>query len=224
MVRTLTSFERRVCEGAGCAGIRTHLVTQFHPSGVCYACHARANPAGNHVPSARKDWLRGPGAGVRKLIAADHAEMENEVRKEEVGQAMKKCPKCKHDRPDEDFLKNKADGSKVIAKQCAACRQKAMEQYMKTRAPGVKARKPMKKAATGPRTIEEAALALVAPPASSLRNPLILANGTRLFTIAMLGPRPQDHEFVRALCAGILQDSLHEAGVKDLVELSAEEA
>lgn len=48
----------------------------------------------------------------------------------------------------------------------------------------------------------------------------LLAHGSRLLSIALLGPREQDRDFVRALCAGLLEDSISEAGVKSLDDLA----
>lgn len=199
-----TGFERRVCEGPLCAGIRTHLVTQFHPSGVCYACATKqAHPAGT--------------APERKEVT------------------MKTCKHCKHPRPEADFVKVMADGSERETATCQACRKKAMDSYLASRGKATKVSTTARKNAARPaRTAGSAKPEGTPSPApmaapisvavSPVKNGLLLAHGSRLLSIALLGPREHDSEFIRALCAGLLQDSLTEAGCKDLVELAAEEA
>jgi hypothetical protein len=44
----------------------------------------------------------------------------------------------------------------------------------------------------------------------------VLGHSHQLLSIALLGPRPQDHDFVRALCARVLEDTILESKVPTL--------
>lgn len=126
MVQTLTSFERRVCEGALCKGVTTRLASQFHPSGVCFACHAHGVGAGA-IPKPSSDWAKtdAPLTGLRKVISDSHraavggkkeaeaerivdggqSTVDGPVKPEDVAMSlMKKCRRCGGDpKPIEAF-------------------------------------------------------------------------------------------------------------------------
>jgi hypothetical protein len=205
-----TGLERQVCEGPLCAGVRTHLVSQFHESGVCWACHAKATAAETVMPKAAKDWIKGNGHEKAEKRAAPKPVAEGGVK------GMKQCVKCKHQRDDGEFFKVNAKGETVATTTCLGCRKKAMEAYHAGRNVSAKRVTPAHRNLSAP--------AVPQVVTSAVKSPLLLAHGSRLLAIALLGPREQDADFIRALCAGLLQDSLNEAGCKDLVELAAQEA
>jgi hypothetical protein len=266
-----TGLERRVCEGPLCAGIRTHLASQFHPSGVCYACATHKEHPPGAIPKPSKDWMkedkqaaaekRADGCadgghkeaqkpGTPKTPEAAENKGAGENKDQEERAMEKKCRRCGEMKPISDFRMRGPGDMGVPSKDgriglCVSCEQerkgekaaaakKDVASKRPPASPATSTRRPASAKANGQETIHlpgrevgnpiDAMFQAVEKMHYTASQQAVMKHSNRLLTIALLGPREDDRDFVRALCAGILEDTMAEMGVPSLTDVAKADA
>lgn len=183
---------------------------------VCFRCLAKER-AEKGEPEISQN-ARKPGA-MRARIDGESREsqegkiLKTEVAKEGVKMEQKVCGYCHKPKPASDFDASTRFPGKLKGS-CRDCLERVKTAQSRRAARTEKS--PSHKERSTPRPASPMARSEKRGEAVDGSRARVLGHSHQLLSIALLGPRPQDHDFVRALCARVLEDTILESKVPTL--------
>lgn len=210
-------FRKVECKGPLCQGVRLRLVSQIGDKarGWCFACleHERSQQrmAAGKLERAELE-AAGKASGLQKKTKAT---------KEETAMEQKRCGYCKAMLPVTSFEASPRRPGELRS-QCKACHDKLSKKAAALKKAKTSSHEARSTAGVAPIELKNKPWppVAVAAPEPDGATAKVLGHSHRLLSIALLGPRPQDHDFIRALCVTILQDTLVESKVPSLADVS----
>lgn len=209
-----TGLEREFCFGPIHNGVETVLASQIEDKARkwCFRCLARERmekgqpqiSQNARKPGAMRARIDGEfkGSQAGKILNTEGAKV-TERRREDVKMEQKTCGYCHKPKPVSEFDESTRFPGKLQAT-CRGCKDK-VKKSRPSRALGAAKIKPEK-----PPAVAKAMAGTQGVDGALAR---VLGHSHQLLSIALLGPREQDNDFLRALCAAILNDTLIEAKV-----------
>lgn len=235
-----TGLERTECFGPIHNGVDTVLVSQIGDSKRqwCFRCLAKERMEGAAAAPAAEPQItqkaRNGSGAMRARIHGEFRESQSAKKSSTTDPASagkftdsadgkakmneKVCGYCHKKKPESEFDESTRFPGKLQGT-CRECKGRARASEAK------RSQKPKRvsheKAQNGATPIAHSeGLKRVEPIADGARAK-VLGHSHQLLSIALLGPREQDHDFIRALCAGILEDTLTERGVPRLDQVAS---